>query len=633
MEQDAESLLVQALPPATDYLSYLTILEDRLTPAGLPLLHRLLQDEKLTTNIGWDLVKILVPMLPASTDCLQDVARLGNPREGILRVSEALMDLHPQEDEDEDEPTARSLPQHVIQFNCLVSMLTILHTRIQTKSASRFIATSLQAVLEAYSSMVTDETTLAFLEFIRAVSPSKRPAPPPRTSSQSAVLRVSEPSAPDPEAEATSPSPDGDGETKLVNRFLQFGLIELLKAYWLDFASLFDPGMAYAVRMQEHYLPNKKMPGKSLTEAYANDEKLIERDFIMGKIRALSRDLGIDSNELLSIVQKPPLDQDAEPLDFEDPPKSVDAIGLERHGALLLLATRVAGEVLFSSGPAVPQIGVAKGLLNIIENFPALLVPLEPGEPIDIQAIPIYDSLLALAAHEVQQQFVLPTDPGDFNDLFMRLVMMTSFDKWSIVREIPAAILNAHPSDHARFEAIKALYLMNKRYPPVGDIGLGLLKEELLKNDKTIFHDPVHLWTLWSLLVADHVKSVSSHPLGERIQGLQKSGAVIVSALNLYYVLLSSPLREKIGVEKTLKSFRAEVQVPLKKALDEVLSQEASATLREEELSASKAGAELIVSSIEKIEQATEDIKDEQLKDWSGEEKEKMTEIHPVSVW
>jgi hypothetical protein len=95
--------LIQALPPATDYLTYLTLLEYQLTPARLPILHRLLQDETLTTNIGWDLVKMLLPMLPASSECLQDVARLGNPREVILRVADALMHLHPADDEVENE--------------------------------------------------------------------------------------------------------------------------------------------------------------------------------------------------------------------------------------------------------------------------------------------------------------------------------------------------------------------------------------------------------------------------------------------------------------------------------------------------------------------------------------------------
>jgi hypothetical protein len=277
-----EDPIVQALPPATDYLTYLTLLEYQLTPERLPLLHTLLQDEKLTTNIGWDLVKLLLPMLPASTECLQDVARLGNPREVILRVSESLMQLQP---EDEDETADQGLPLHILQFNCLLGMLSVLHTRIQTKAPSRFIATSLQAALEAYTTMATNETTLAFLEFFREVSPTKRPAPPPRAASESSVLKVAAASAPDPEAEVSSPSPSADNETLLVRKFIQFGLLELLKSYLLSFSSPMDPGMSWTIRMQEHLHPDLRLPAaQSQTEAYGSTKELKERDMIMGKL-------------------------------------------------------------------------------------------------------------------------------------------------------------------------------------------------------------------------------------------------------------------------------------------------------------------------------------------------------------
>jgi hypothetical protein len=278
-----EDPLVQALPPATDYLTYLTLLEYQLTPERLPVLHKLLQDETLTTNIGWDLVKLLLPMLPASSDCLQDVARLGNPREVILRVSESLMQLQP-EDEDDEEANDAGLPLHILQFNCLLGMLSVLHTRIQTKVPSRFIATSLQAALEAYTSMPTNETTLAFLEFFRAVSPSKRPAPPPRAASESSVLKVAAASAPDPEAEVATPSPSADNETLLVRKFTQFGLLELLKSYLLSFSGPVDPGMSWTIRMQEHLHPDLRLPAQSQTDAYGSTKELKERDMIMGKL-------------------------------------------------------------------------------------------------------------------------------------------------------------------------------------------------------------------------------------------------------------------------------------------------------------------------------------------------------------
>lgn len=280
-----EDPLVQALPPATDYLTYLTLLEYQLTPQRLPLLHQLLQDERLTTNIGWDLVKLLLPMLPASTECLQDVARLGNPREVILRVSEALMQLQPEEDDDDDdEATDGSLPKHILQFNCLLAMLSLLHGRIQTKAPSRFIATSLHAALEAYTAMPCDETTLALLEFLRDVSPSKRPAPPPRAPSESSVLRTAELSAPDPEAEVASPSLSANNETLLVRKFIQFGLLELIKSYLLSFSGPMDPGMSWTVRMQEHLHPSLRLPEQSQTQAYSTTKELRERDMLMGKI-------------------------------------------------------------------------------------------------------------------------------------------------------------------------------------------------------------------------------------------------------------------------------------------------------------------------------------------------------------
>ena len=63
-----ESPLITALPPQTDYISYLTIIEHYLSEDTLPILHKVLQDEKLTTNIGWDLVHLLVRQNDITTD-------------------------------------------------------------------------------------------------------------------------------------------------------------------------------------------------------------------------------------------------------------------------------------------------------------------------------------------------------------------------------------------------------------------------------------------------------------------------------------------------------------------------------------------------------------------------------------
>lgn len=107
MSNGTENPLLEAKPPATDYITYLTIVEYNLTLENLPVLHEVLQDTNLTTNIGWDLLHLLIPLLPASQQCLQDIARLGNPREVVLKVTEALRLL-------DFAPPVRTLMTHVI---------------------------------------------------------------------------------------------------------------------------------------------------------------------------------------------------------------------------------------------------------------------------------------------------------------------------------------------------------------------------------------------------------------------------------------------------------------------------------------------------------------------------------------
>ncbi|KAJ5650280.1 YAP-binding/Alf4/Glomulin [Penicillium longicatenatum] len=564
MDADAENPLVKALPPATDYLTYLTLLEYQLTPDRLPLLHRLLQDEKLTTNIGWDLVKLLLPMLPASTDCLHDVARLGNPREVILRVSEALMQLQPDDEDDEDvaddESEEKPLPAHVLQFNCLLAMLSELHSRLKTKSPSRFIATSLQAALEAYTSMPSDETTLAFLEFLRDISPNKRPAPPPRSDSQSTVLRVNSiSSAPDPEAEG---APAVANETILVEKFIQFGLIEVLKVYLLSHPSPMDPGMSWTVRMQEHFNPALKLPEQSQTEAYAATKELKERDMIMGKIVALSRDVGIESTDLVSIISSSP-DSQPQPLDFDEPPISANEISLERHGSLLLLAARTAGATLFRSGQPVPSIPIFPDLALVYKNFLGNTESLDEvayGQP---QAL--IDSLLALTVSSSQEPLTTPSSHTEFKNFVITLTGCTSNKEYGIVRQIPAAIVHSYPSTTARFKLIQTI-LEDDRLQSARESAVSWLKDEIIgaASSDTIFHDPVYFWSLFPLLFKTVRVAASSKLIDGWISLTQTDGPALHSALNLYFLLLSSPLRDQLHLEKTILFFRSEVLAPLR---------------------------------------------------------------------
>ncbi|KAL8685296.1 MAG: hypothetical protein Q9224_005873 [Gallowayella concinna] len=330
---DIDNPLLKALPPAVDYLSYLTILEYNLTVEQLPILHEILQDTTLTANIGWDLVHLLLPLLPESQSCLQDVARLGNPREVVLKVTELLealntSDGHEEEEVDDEEweaqesldqsqeddtqsneptttttpvthhdalnatpvqgydPNARLKPSKVSQFSVLLDMLAILHPRIKTQYPSRFLSTSLQAILPAYAALVTDfDTTEAVLGFIKIFAGSKRPRLPPRKSSTQILTQATQlpSSAPDPEGDKESVAPE---ETALQKRLLQSFLTFIAEGYMSALPTDDDvPALSWSSRLLEHLHPERRIPGRrTYREAFEKDEDLHQRDSTIGQM-------------------------------------------------------------------------------------------------------------------------------------------------------------------------------------------------------------------------------------------------------------------------------------------------------------------------------------------------------------
>lgn len=312
--------LLQALPPAVDYLSYLTIVEYNLNGEQLSVLHEILQDTTLTANIGWDLVHLLLPLLPQSQPCLQDVARLGNPREVVLKVTELLEGLRTgdklEDDQEEgqdqkevvveesgtggtspqydttpasnNDAKAQNPPSKESQFRALLDMLAILHPRIKTKYPSRFLSTSLQSVLSAYATLLNDDeqATDAVLSFIKSFAGSKRPRLPPRKSSTHMPVQPEQGplSAPDPEASEESVAPE---EQALQQRLLQSFLTFAVEGYMSALPSEDEKvvAMAWSSRLQEQLHPEKNIPGRrTMREAFEEDEQLHRRDSTMGQM-------------------------------------------------------------------------------------------------------------------------------------------------------------------------------------------------------------------------------------------------------------------------------------------------------------------------------------------------------------
>ncbi|KAL8999841.1 MAG: hypothetical protein Q9169_001382 [Polycauliona sp. 2 TL-2023] len=535
MANDGNPLL-KALPPAVDYLSYLTILEYNLTLEHLPLLHDILQDKTLTANIGWDLVHLLCPLLPQSQTCLQDVARLGNPREVVLKVTELLEGLaiadeattDEEEDEQEDgqdqqhqigtyektqddrpndhpdekaaafdkqdtadasgqaeNSTPRQRPSKVLQFSALVDMLAVLHPRIQTKYPSRFLSTSLQAALPAYAALALEtDATDAVLRLINTFAGTKRPRLPPRSSSTQVPTKSVPlpPAAPDPEATEESLAPE---ETALKEKLLQSFLTFVAEGYMSSLPINEDtPALSWSTRLLERLHPDKVVPGKkTVREAFEQDDAPHSRDSTIGQMLALTKDLDLTFDHLRCALVEPdtPANDDS-----TDLPASASEVPLSRKGCLYLLCASYASAALFDArGSQNPSASTFFSLLGEFLGDPS-------SSTLGSESLPLIDSLIffghyTLQSNDMNSFLERPENDSIFTKTLQYFSIISANTPSAALRYaahlLTSNILHKHPNDHLRLTFIKDT-LQHCPYENLKASAVGWLKDEILAANK-----------------------------------------------------------------------------------------------------------------------------------------------------
>ncbi|KAL6712934.1 YAP1-binding protein 1 [Lecanora helva] len=661
--ENTENPLLTARPPQTDYLSYLTILEYNLTVDQLPLLHTILQDETLTANIGWDLVHLLLPLLPASQQCLQDVSRLGNPREVVLKVTELLegigrddeVEFEEQNDDEAEETTAKKLedlkredikvhvhgddadddekhdeptstsPSIALRFIALVEMLSILHPRIKTKYPSRFLSTSLQATLPAYMQVANQpEATDAVLGFIKDLSGTQRPKLPPRKSSSAVITQPVPQSAPDPEGQDEVLSAE---EKKLQIRLLHSFLTYVTEGYMTSLLADGDvPGMAWSCRYLEKLHPEKSVPGRrTFSSRFSDEDHLHQRDTILGHILALVRDLKLDPDELLSAITKPDDNPEVNDETEEELPSMASDVPLSRTGSLYLLATIAASTTFFSSRQPLPP-------LHLIPDFAAILNIL-PKNPTGNEPEPLVDAVLFLGTYIFHNQPSPSTDPDTYRAILYTTSLFSANLPSPVFRynahSLTTTLLHAHPSPPFRL----AFITTTLEHSPSANLkasAVGWLKDEFLfanhaqkKNgeqtqneeeqnvdSEAIFTTPTPLTPLTSPHLFPHLATLipATGTLEQQYAIFHLQQSFFLAVLNLLYLLLSSPSLSHLITENLFPSISSflsglsECSRQLRTALlaGEIFEGEGEG--EEEERGRALAGLELVDMRVEMVE-------------------------------
>ncbi|KAM3422530.1 hypothetical protein BST61_g31 [Cercospora zeina] len=593
---DGESPLIKALPPASDYLTYLTIIEYNLKTENLPTLHHVLQDETLTTNIGWDLVHLLVPLLPESEQCLQDIARLGNPREVILKVTESLRLIRYDDADDEEfdasvgatdarkradsntfplqtaapEGTkARELPPPlplpVQQFVALLSMLAILQTRIKTKAPSRFLSTTLQAILSSFSSSQShrEEMIEAIVKLVKAVSGTSRPTLPARKSSgmhQTSAM-ASARNAADPEGPNTVEYTDFEKAMQL--KLLQSFVTHVVEEYLLNLPPHDDvPGMGWCSRIMEKVHPERTIPETTtMAGRFATEEGLHRRIDALGRLVPLAKDLKISDEALLSAAMAAEKVSDTGG-DEDDPPASAADIPLSCHGSLLLYAARQVSTILYS-GEATLAGAEAK-----VELFPQhqdimknCLASPEMGEGhLGTEPEALADAVLALGLQCLERDAIgEPKSDEQFNEYLQVVALLSSNCPNATLRGhahyLTSTVLRSQPDEQVRLSFIRDT-LEHCPFENLKVSAVGWIKGETLEanplrmpgsasdeespQDKSIFSRPLALGSLAPHLFPSLQADLVTAPICDAWMTFQTNVSFYLASLNLIYLLLTA---------------------------------------------------------------------------------------------
>ncbi|KAF3770188.1 hypothetical protein M406DRAFT_96711 [Cryphonectria parasitica EP155] len=546
--------LTESRPPATDRFTYLTIIEKFLSPEILPRLNDILQDARLTQEIGWDLVEMLVPV-QGCEPCLETVARLGNPRETIIKVLEIIEGLQATTAEDgqedgsqdtdddndaKDQPSVKTPEEVTRRFIILLGMLAILHKRIRTKYPSRFLATSLLTVYKTYQP--NQEMTASIINLVHSLSGLSGQATRPPLPMRKSSIEVANPdqygdaskNAPDPEADhEVSTSEEAEVQRRLLLSFTSCVLESYVNAN----------DMQWTRRLLEFYNPDKIVPGrKTATQAFREDPDLANRDTMVGKLVALTQDLGLSSStSLIQDICTGPVNR--QPLRNAEDVSSAEDIGLSTGGTICLLAYWVFSSTVFEADHPRPEMHLFPDHHTLLENYLG-----QDAQSQILQNPASVEAILVLGLWLQEDKLIAaPSTETKFMSYHHALTLCAVFHPSIYVRNaavtLAGLVLHDDPDDAHRLKILEDL-LENCVFASLKACALTWLREELIAANK-----------------ASSTTSLQYHIFPNLVETLEKAGpealleywtensAFLLQAANFAYFLFSSDVCKEVVPE------------------------------------------------------------------------------------
>lgn len=234
-----------------------------------------------------------------------------------------------------------------------------------------------------------------------------------------------------------------------------------------------------------------------------------------------------------------------------------------------MLAARSSAATLFE-GAETARIPIYPNIEVILSNFVGAGVA---DEAADEQAQALHDALLALTIISSQKEVETPSNDQQFKALVLALTRCSCRQTYNGLRNIPAVILHSNPSLESRFNLVQDI-VQKDELLYARESAIGWLKNEILAAAKThdehdnIFIDPQHFSKISTSLYSTSTfqsLDMSSGIVISWIQFSQYLAPYLHAALNLYYVIISSPqLRGQLKIENEYTSFRKNFLEPLK---------------------------------------------------------------------